>query len=345
LNTTDVQFPRPEASASTIASRQQQTYDVFAHVCQSDTYIPNERARNFTEIEVPPELVSILRTKMMENWLENESFRNVRGGSETLVVDRNLQNILSTVQTAADNYLGLKSKLKVKKLAHPASSNYLQSSMVPEHCYTYSSIPKRYSFIVVGSEAKSLEASIRMCYSQLISLCGSAAIDLVKHNVPVENAVVPGIAIAGDGIQICLVYLLKPFFPVFTAVSKVLNPLGSFAEQSELAAWLIRCYIFGADTVQHIERSSNVVTSINLATLSLSLYFLKPIRAVMKELEQTVEAEDEVEANQISTYSANLNHLMHIYKLLHSELGEEAQRMFLFPEGVISGLHNEVATT
>jgi hypothetical protein len=98
--------------------------------------------------------------------------------------------------------------------------------MASEHCYTYQFDSRDY--VVVGCEAKGLESSIRKCYSQLISLCGSSAIDMVQRGIGIEDAVVPGIATAAGGFQICLVYLLKPRFPVIVAVTNLLNPLGSF---------------------------------------------------------------------------------------------------------------------
>lgn len=47
--------------------------------------------------------------------------------------------------------------------------------------------------IVVDSEAKGTEASIEMCYPQLIAICGSVSIGLHKMGLQREDCVVLGI--------------------------------------------------------------------------------------------------------------------------------------------------------
>lgn len=265
----------------------------------------------------------------MEKWDENDSFRPIPLGSETMLSDLNLQHVLQIIPPMFPD-----PKLSVLKCTTTAVSNYLQRGMAAEHCYNFKFESRNY--VVVGTEAKGLEASIRQCYPQLIALCGSAAIELVRRGVSIEDAVVPGIAFAAGGIQICLIYLLKPCFPVLVAVTNVLNPLGSFEDQKLLAKWLLKCYLFGKRTAEIFIASTRVNSSMNKATLDTEQYFFKPVREGLKVHGQRIISED---ALIISTQSSSLNYTMRVYETLHSTLlGPMKRNLFLFPCGVITGI-------
>ena len=312
-----------------IANSKPEVYDIFSHVCQPGTYIPNQRGREFIRLQPADNLVNAACMKLMESWREYDSFRDIVEGSETIVVDPNLQLVLNIIQNLVRYPNNI---LSVETFSHPSASNYLQKSMASKHCYTYEFDSRDY--VVVGCEAKGLESSIRKCYSQLISLCGSSAIDMVQRGIRIEDAVVPpGIATAAGGFQICLVYLLKPCFPVIVAVTNLLNPLGSFEDQKELSRWLLRCYMFGVETVNIICRERVNPPSYRGAYLDTSIYFFKPIRETLKVTEFPTD-----NVLYLTTLSSTVNHIMLIYQVLYSsDCIENGINLFLFPSGVITG--------
>ena len=206
-----------------------------------------------------------------------------------------------------------------------AHSNKLVSRCNPEYsvCSTGSNVE-----LLLGVEAKGMEASVSQCFNQLISICGSSAMRLLDCGVDIENAVVPAIAFCGDAIQFGAVYLIDNSFPVLVMLSDVLSPVGSYDQQIELYIWLLRLFKFSEDTFD-ILNASRCAPAPHGVCLSLK-YFFKPVRDV-KEGCKLLYCGSKAER---SRQSLQLNEMMRIYQQLHQIRGAES--CVLFPVGIVS---------
>jgi hypothetical protein len=85
----------PDKSASRICNDNPEQYDIYAQICYADTYIPNERLRRMIESDVDIHSVMTLSSELRNIFIQPDSFRKVKNGSETMAVDTYLQLFLS----------------------------------------------------------------------------------------------------------------------------------------------------------------------------------------------------------------------------------------------------------
>ena len=86
---------KPEISASTIAKSFPEKYDVFAQVCVANTYIANIRLQKLKDIPVNQGKTIDFQFELENSLKYVDTFRNIRGGSESAIVDSNLQRMLA----------------------------------------------------------------------------------------------------------------------------------------------------------------------------------------------------------------------------------------------------------
>jgi len=144
-----------------------------------------------------------------------DTFGNIEGGSETMINNINIQLMFTSMSV----YANAKYHLNVKSQAMTLSSAdcYLAKSIYPDMCLTIN------NRLILCSEVKGIEASIRECYSQLISVCGSTCIVMRRLGIPIDDCIVPGIAMAGSQCQFVAAYLLEGAFPLLVALSPILD--------------------------------------------------------------------------------------------------------------------------
>jgi hypothetical protein len=300
---------------------------VFAHVCGAGTYVSSLRIQNLMDWTCcEHDIVSF--QAMLDASLDcADTFRKIRGGSETVLVDRNLQAMLTAMADFSKNVL------RCRKTNYERETMYLAKSANPanpEHGLYFHNRAEQP--VIIGSEAKGVEASIRMCFPQLIALCGSSCIELHRMGVPREDCAVLGIAMAGSSCQFCAVYLLRDNFPVMVALSPVLTLFGTIQEQHSVAAWCLRFLRFGTESSRLSYESAQVRQRDVMVRLSISDYFAKPVRCRWKG---TQHQDDPVTARLFSNKLVRLNHIMRMYETLRKTV-DGVRSVVLFPEGVIS---------
>jgi hypothetical protein len=261
-------------SASNIANSSQGIYDIFSSVCSFTAYVPNSRLRELQHSACSKGLdVARLMQRIKASFVHTKSFRPVVGGSETHIVDRNLQMCI-------DEALRMAAYEDLNKTLYPLMcGKILASSTKSEPCI---SILNRSlsSEDIPGcvSEAKGLEASCRMCQSQLITVGGGAAINLKSLGLEIENAVIPAISLT-DNFQFFGIYLMKDSFPVMTELTRCLDPL---ADLMEISLWLLKITNFVKETADLLKLVNEPSIPRMEAELSVGEYFFKPVRGVRK---------------------------------------------------------------
>ena len=323
-------FERPEKSASVIKNSYPDVYDVFGHVCRAGTYVPNSRIRDMLHYNPPQETVQYLADCFARGLQYADTYKPIADGSETMLIDPNLQFVLNClVVNHGEN------RCAVTKLV--TSGSVLCKNSHGEHCI--STMPGRTKQkVLIGSEVKGVEASIEECYSQCTTVCGDAAFELLRSGLKLEDCVIPGFMMAGTVCQFCAVYLIHDMFPVMVALSNVLCTIGTIEEQREIAVWHLRL-------VDHAQRTVNLLGRVqapldmslvpSLAQLNVEHMFLKPVRPVYKN-----RSGDNDACRTMSTRSAQLNHIMRMYELMRKscpDLEPDSENtIVLFPVGVLS---------
>jgi hypothetical protein len=295
---------------------------VFAHVCGAETYVPNLRIQNLMDWKCSERDIVSFQAMLDASLCCADTFRKIRGGSETVLVDRNLQAMLTAMADFSKNVL------RCRKTNYEKETMYLAKSASPAHgLYLHNRAEQA---VIIGSEAKGVEASLRMCFPQLIALCGSSCIELHRMGVPREDCAVLGIAMAGSSCQFCAVYLLRDNFPVMVAVSPVLTLFGTMQEQYSVAAWCLRFLRFGTEASRLSYGFAQVRQRDVMVMLITSDYFAKPVRC-----RWTLHQDDPGTVRLFSNKFVRLNHIMRMYEKLRKTV-EGVRSVVLFPEGVIS---------
>jgi hypothetical protein len=321
------EFNRPDKSASAIKNNNPEIYDVFGHVCRSGTFVPNRRIRDLVRYSPPQESSQELADLLAHGLLYTDTYKPIVGGSETMLIDLNLQFVLETVVRIHGEGRCMSAKIATNK-------SVLSKSAHSEHCIT--SMPGQATQkVLVGTEVKGLEASIEECYSQCTTVCGDAAVELRRCGLSQENCVVPGFMMAGTVCQFCAVYLMADMFPVLVMLSDVLSTIGSVEQQLEIAKWHLRL-------VLHAKQSVELLLAANIADpkrplgvrLNATEMFLKPVRPMNKINKASVDQQ-----KTISNRGSRLNSIMRMYGLMHeaNELQHNLENApVLFPIGVLS---------
>ncbi len=270
-----------------------------------------------------------------------DTFQKIVGGSETNIVDPNLQNLLSAMASYS------KGKLSMKKMSIPYK--YLAKSMNPENCLYISEGKNNNLPCVVGAKVKSIEASIRNCYPQLIAVSGSSAIESFRLGLKREDCVTLGIAMTADLCQFCAVYLMEASFPVLVELSPPLQINASGSIHCEIAKWCLRFIKFSLETAEKLQNEL-IAKDVTSAKLVISGYFAKPVRDNYKvddtysysysysdaDSDSDSDSEQYVKPRVAATSKKHyrLNKIMHAYEKMRKVDGIES--VVLFPTGIVT---------
>ena len=325
---------RPNVSASAIANTYPEKYDIFAQVCGAGTYIPNARLQALIGLEIDQQKIISCKCDLERSLQCVDTFRNIPGeGSESTLVNCNLQSMLQNMAKFSVNNVSY-TKINIMK-----ASMHLAGSASPEHGLTFSGGSLPSALVVAGTAVKAVETSLRKCYPQLISICGSSCIEMNRLGLSRENSVVPGIVMAGSTCQFLAVYLLKDNFPVLVALSPELNPFGTYEEQHAVAEWCLRLVSFADATADMLPVLCSDQPSPNLTNVCLNMteYFAKPVRSNWKLLHQQQHEESLL---LFSNKNIRLNQIMRMYERIRvscrPDQGIDPKEVILFPEGVVS---------
>jgi hypothetical protein len=181
--------------------------------------VGNERIQRLVESDAEPtELEYMVDLNSMKALaLSPDTLGPISEGGDTVIVDANLQSLLPEFLRvwAFRDVIFDQRNVNTPQV-------YTASKLSPEHCI-YGAQGFSFEQALVGAEAKGPDASIRACYSQLISLCGNSCLHLFCSHLPREQCVVPGIAMAGNCCQFLATYLVAESFPVTVALSSQLE--------------------------------------------------------------------------------------------------------------------------
>jgi hypothetical protein len=348
-------FYKPDASASAIADPYKtgfaHTYDIFAQVCGVGTYLPNKRLQRLVDGAYWIEQADIIkfRSLLMPKLLCVDTFRNVIEGSETKVTKHNIEKIFSVMKLFCGNEL----ELDTQK-SWPDEMIHLARSATAEACLTISLPGMQFQVAAGSSEVKRIEASIRTCYPQLVTICGSSSIELHRLGLSRDDSVVLGIALAGASCQFCATYLIANNFPVFVTLSPELGLFDTFEDQNLIAKWCLTFVAFCIETKRKLigQRSISSIGPFRGVQLNLRESFVKPVRRSWKQTLVPTATAAFKEIGLYSTRNIRLNYIMRVYeKLRHrsitggsvetgaaqSIVGHiEEPNCILFPLGVIS---------
>lgn len=319
---------KPDCSASAIANGAPHLYDAFGHVTSPGAFIPNPLLQRMLKHEPDPSEVLSLLSKLDVRFVD--SFRKVPNGSESKVVDLNLQRLLSAMADLSHGKLICK-KDNATTVMYLAKSGNAEHSLYPRTA-TYSSIA------LFGAEAKGIEASLRACYPQFIASCGSSCIELHRRGLALEECALVGVVMAGASCQFCGVYLIEGNFPVMVALSPALHIMGTPTDHREIARWAMRSLWHTMDRLDALQAMQHKGFGMRLpsaaevqCTLSLRGHFTKPIRDDPKMLQNNAVGDE----GWVSALALRLNCMMEVYRLLH-EADPGSSDVILFPTGVVT---------
>lgn len=319
-----IEKAKPTTSASQIFSNPLEYDEFSATVDLIATFIPNERLRAILDCQPDQNQVNAFADFLRTKYKFALSLVHIQGGSETNLVDVNLQSVVRKLLEYFDaEHVEL---VHVQKMPQP--DTYLAKNVQGEHSiYDVST-----NVVVIGCEAKGIRASHRQCIAQLLALCGNGAMGLYKRGVALNNCVSLGIAFADTGIQFCGVYLLDKSFPVFLNLSTVLHPLH---HAEEIAKWMLRLVHGATLSLDDLHASTEIRKNVKLE-LNADSYFIKPIREGYKG----ATFRDEPYQTR-SILPSRLDHILRIYDRLHDHYTRlqaypTNSWAILFPEGCIT---------
>lgn len=178
----------------------------------------------------------------------------------------------------------------------------------------------RKKFLVVGAEAKGLNAGAAEAYAQATSLACDGALDQIRKGVPYDKVLVPFMLVFGDCVQFGAVYVLAPSFPCAVLLSHPLSLL-SWDTRGEICRWVRAVGLLCVRQAAHFGAVNMSTSALQKIKCDLvGSVFLKPVQADLKEARY------------------NVCHLMSIYQLLF--LHEECKKFVHFPLGTM-GLPQE----
>ena len=134
----------PEVSASAIKNYRPELYDQYAQLCYAGTFVPNRRLQQLVASSVDPSDEQFMLHELRYNnvGVSPVSFRKIKGGSETKVVNLCLQRLLHTMIEGA-------TELGVSKLQ--TNSKFMAKSCSAEHCVTTNQSGR--NVVVLGASA------------------------------------------------------------------------------------------------------------------------------------------------------------------------------------------------
>ena len=324
---------KPDISASVIANKHPEKYDVFSQVCQAGAYVSNVRIQKLTDSLVDQVKANSFKCSLRRSFIHADTFRKIPHGSESTVVDCNLQRMLQMIADVN------REKLTWQKVnAVMEYSMHLAGGASPEHCLLFGGGSLPAPQILCGSEVKGLESSVLKCFPQLICVCGNSCIEMHRLGLMRENCVVPGIVMAGATCQFLAVYLLRDNFPVLVELTSELS-LGK--DRFAIAEWCLRLASFASATADLLMSLRQTTRTRTVVSLNMSGYFAKPVRTAWKPLCHQGEEESGGDHSTplFSLKNTELNHIMGLYeriRLAHKGTDVDVKTLILFPEGVVT---------
>ena len=343
-------FQIPPYSASRIANGFSGYYDVFSTICHAGSYIPNDRLQKLVRDSNRAATIDDekIAWELRNDFPTTETFRPIAGGSESNVVDPNLQRVLLSITNKYSTGLSF-----LKKSFNCGS--FLALSTYPEPCIVCN-VPGLVSddIPVIVSEAKGEYAASKVAVPQLISMAGGAAINLYSLGLQLEESVIPAIALTGEGFQFFAAYLMRDTFPVLTAISPSLNPI---TDSLAIASWLRNIIEFGNNTyklLSELKNSRLSPTKGSETVLDMGSYFFKPIRNAWGKESQVIcfdsptpksssasnSALDHKLCSKASTLCAKVCRIMNIYERMGHVVN--SKKYILFPQGIVTVPANDI---
>lgn len=332
-------FEQPSVSVSQISDAGD-VYDVFSTVSQAGAFIPNQRLVDLLQYTIVDDLaVHHLKDRILLEIDFSEAFF----GTQRDTVDTNLQNLLMLIKDADCK---ISSLLEVTQCSFSKESdfNVLAKSCSHGRCISVTGEP---SIVLIGSEAKGFDASIRCCYPRCFTVTGNATLHLKRMGLKVEDCVVPSVIMAGDVIQFVAVYLVRPHFPILVSLSDCLL-LNNHEQLLEIAVWCLRLRSFAEDTMEKLRTDTipNVYLSVAHAELDIGRYFFKPLKYNGQILSQRrYKSEISYDGSQSIPSSMEIGvtrifYIFRVYELLRQTFVARNSRgdefPILFPEGLIT---------
>jgi hypothetical protein len=94
LNAADIETAI-DCSTSSLANKLPEKFDVFAQLCVAGPYVSNTRLNHLVELPVDNEQVMLCKHALERSLQYVDRFRSISGGSESALVDPNLQSMLT----------------------------------------------------------------------------------------------------------------------------------------------------------------------------------------------------------------------------------------------------------
>lgn len=328
-----------EYSASVIANNHRHFYDLIALPGSQEGFTPNCRLRELLNENYGtnnPNYIEFESYAICEFLSGNsmEAFSYPDSNSVTKLNDSMLKLFLDlVVHCVSDDRVSLINKT-------PTDHAFFASNSSPPE-YRVNLSP---NFVLLGSEAKGVEASCIAALPQCFLGCADSALWMTKHGLSPDDCVVPGVICYGECLQIVAVYLVPPSFPVIVYLSPAL-PYWTTHGRSTLSTWAARLSIFLKESITLLDavNISNSSSSQPLAMQCLinSNYFYKPIgNSLMNKGRPQGNGKS---GFSVSSRRGKLDLMMVVYEQLR-RAEEEADKLIdqpqpsiiLFPLGVLS---------
>lgn len=211
-------------------------------------YIPNKRLRDLNSEILPDSkkyrdtsLVAKLGSFIITNFRSPKNFLPGGSSTEKTITDNYLQQTLHEMSRLYVEEMPQKRCYVVEK--YTPSKVWLCKSIDPEPVVLFQYDGTH--LVVLGSEAKGIEASNEKAYGQVFLLLANSALHLYHLGVPLEQCVVLGVTFSGEGFRFVAVYLIADCWPVFVILSPSLHPLEDYLS---IATWFAYSFEFAENT-------------------------------------------------------------------------------------------------
>lgn len=265
--------------------------------------------------------------KQLRNWKSAWTYKCPNKPEEKFTRE-NLQIIMNHILGAiTGNNKSQFSAQQAVQVSNKLNFTFSKNSSLPEPVLLYNFDNGIYLGLI-GSESKSLAASLYVTYSQALSLSCDLALDIVhKTHILPSQVIVPFIITSWETIQVGCVYLVDDNYPCSSLLSRAFN-LNSHDDIVELCGWvnaLSKHCSRIIDSIPHVPRKFKKQKKSQPDEIDVVLnwekYICKPVSS----------------SSELSR--AALSHLLGVfYKLWQSE---SLRDYIVFPAGVI-GYPDEV---
>eukprot|EP01006_Ploeotia_vitrea_P053213 TRINITY_DN67767_c0_g1_i11.p1 TRINITY_DN67767_c0_g1~~TRINITY_DN67767_c0_g1_i11.p1 ORF type:complete len:597 (+),score=-62.83 TRINITY_DN67767_c0_g1_i11:80-1870(+) len=300
-------------------------YDIFLQPCSPNSFIPNERLRNFRDQIISREFdkdCQDIDYKLQCQLRTLSSWENPDGGSETILLDRCVNKVIMDMINKTLNISGCS---VANDTAKDIIKTVMCKSVKSEYRIQYTTNSQIY--ILFTSEAKGIDDSHFMCLIQALEIAGDSAIHLSRNiDMDYNNCSIPGIIVYGDKVQFYGVYLVDQHFPVVVLLSPPLS-YTNVDDRKQIISGILVAVEFIKKSIELIEISPRI-TMKNLF-LNYDGMFFKPIRCDNKDKDE----DDQTFKTSISSSFINVERIMYMYEKIHQQ--ERSKDFILFPVGLM----------